>query len=96
MVSTIDRLLKFHGTESKVVVWEHNTHIEMLAPQTWHRRDGKCRPIIERKYAIDGVIAVGFGSYQGSVVAGRLREDMRKLKYQSNGRKLGTFIPYCQ
>jgi erythromycin esterase-like protein len=28
MVSTMNRLLKFHGTESKVVVWEHNTHIE--------------------------------------------------------------------
>jgi hypothetical protein len=52
--------------------------------------------VIERKYTIDGVIAVGFGSYQGSVVAGRVGEDMRKLKYQSNGRKLGTFIPYCQ
>jgi erythromycin esterase-like protein len=79
MVSTIDRLLKFHGTESKVV-WEHNTHIEMLAPQTWHRRDGKCRPIIERKYTIDGVIAVGFGSYQGSVVAGRNWRGHAKIK----------------
>jgi erythromycin esterase-like protein len=83
MVSTIDRLLKFHGTESKeVVVWEHNTHIEILAPQTWHRRDGKCRPIIERKIHHRRVIAVGFGSYQGSVLL-RARRCMRKLKYKA-------------
>ena len=27
MADTLERLLKFHGEKSKVIVWEHNTHI---------------------------------------------------------------------
>ena len=27
MADTLERLLKFHGENSKVIVWEHNTHV---------------------------------------------------------------------
>jgi erythromycin esterase-like protein len=58
MVSTIDRLLNLRN-ESKVVVWEHNTHIgDARATDMATGRDGKCRPIIERKYTIDELLGL--------------------------------------
>ncbi|WP_207915812.1 erythromycin esterase family protein [Flavobacterium caseinilyticum] len=82
MVSTIDRLMKFHGKDSKIIVWEHNTHIGD-ARATDMAAEGMVNvgQLLREQYAADGVIAVGFGSYQGSVVAGREWGDsMRKIK----------------
>jgi erythromycin esterase len=82
MVSTIERLLKFHGNESKVIVWEHNTHIgDARATDMASEGMVNVGQLLREKYATAGVIAVGFGSYKGSVVAGRSWGDqMRKIK----------------
>lgn len=82
MVSTIDRLMKFHGKDSKIIVWEHNTHIGD-ARATDMAAEGMVNvgQLLREQHAADGVVAVGFGSYQGSVVAGREWGDsMRKIK----------------
>lgn len=82
MVSTIDRLMKFHGKDSKIIVWEHNTHIGD-ARATDMPAEGMVNvgQLLREQYAAEGVVAVGFGSYQGSVVAGREWGDsMRKIK----------------
>lgn len=71
MMETLNRLLKFHGTESKAIIWEHNTHI---GDATY--TDMKSRGLINigqlarEEYGEEDVKLVGFGSYKGSVIAG--------------------------
>lgn len=81
MVSTIERLLKFHGNEAKVIVWEHNTHIgDARATDMAKRGAINVGQLLKEQYSNDGVIAVGFGSYEGSVIASRSWGDqMRKI-----------------
>ncbi|MBP2283149.1 erythromycin esterase-like protein [Flavobacterium sp. CG_23.5] len=82
MVSTIERLMQFHGKEAKIIVWEHNTHIGD-ARATDMAADGMVNvgQLLREQYSTEGVIAVGFGSYKGSVIAGREWGDsMRKIK----------------
>jgi erythromycin esterase len=82
MVSTIERLMKFHGKEAKVIVWEHNTHIgDARATEMASEGMVNVGQLIREQHLSDGVVAVGFGSYKGSVVAGREWGDsMRKIK----------------
>ncbi|HLF51322.1 erythromycin esterase family protein [Flavobacterium sp.] len=82
MVSTLERLMKFHGNGAKTIVWEHNTHIGD-ARATDMASDGMVNvgQLLREQFAMDGVVAVGFGSYKGSVIAGRNWGDaMRKIK----------------
>ncbi len=82
MVATIERLMKFHGDTAKVIVWEHNTHIGD-ARATDMAREGMVNvgQLLREQYANEGVVAVGFGSYKGSVIAGRdWGDSMRKIK----------------
>jgi len=82
MVSTIERLMKFHGKEAKIIVWEHNTHIgDARATNMAGEGMVNVGQLLREQYSNDGVVAVGFGSYKGSVVAGRnWGDDMRKIK----------------
>lgn len=71
MMETLNRLLKFHGTEARAIVWEHNTHIGD-ARYTDMRYDGMVNTgqLAREEYGEDAVKLIGFGSYEGSVVAG--------------------------
>ncbi len=82
MVSTIGRLMKFHGKEAKIIVWEHNTHIgDARATEMVNVGMVNVGQLLREQHLIEGVVAVGFGSYKGSVVAGREWGDsMRKIK----------------
>jgi erythromycin esterase-like protein len=82
MTATVDRLSKFHGKNAKIIIWEHNTHIGD-ARATGMAAEGMINvgQLIREQHATEGVVAVGFGSYKGSVVAGREWGDsMRKIK----------------
>ncbi len=82
MVATTDRLLNFHGKDAKIIIWEHNTHIGD-ARATDMAAEGMVNvgQLIREQHATEGVVAVGFGSYKGTVVAGREWGDsMRKIK----------------
>ncbi|ARS36197.1 erythromycin esterase family protein [Pontibacter actiniarum] len=72
MMETLDRLLEFHGPEAKAIVWEHNTHIGD-ARYTDMADDGMFNigQLAREKYGRENVKLVGFGSYQGTVIAGR-------------------------
>ncbi len=72
MAETLDRLLKFHGENSKVIVWEHNTHIgdaraTDMVDEGMYNIGELARMIHHDK----GVVLVGFGSFKGSVMAGK-------------------------
>lgn len=72
MMETLDRLLDLHGPNSKAIVWEHNTHIGD-ARATDMADDGMYNigQLAREKYGYDQVKLVGFGSYQGQVIASR-------------------------
>ncbi|GAA3735095.1 erythromycin esterase family protein [Salinactinospora qingdaonensis] len=70
MLTTLDRLLRHHGPLAKAVVWAHNTHVGD-ARATAMGRAGMVTlsQLIRARYGADEVVAVGFGSYAGSVLA---------------------------
>ncbi|MCI4443891.1 MAG: erythromycin esterase family protein [Lentimicrobium sp.] len=82
MVSTLERLMKYHGKGAKTIVWEHNTHIgDARATDMASEGMVNVGQLLREQFADDGVVAVGFGSYKGSVVAARSWGDtMRKIR----------------
>jgi erythromycin esterase-like protein len=71
MADTLNRLMNFHGNEAKVIVWEHNTHIGDARFTDMKRRGTINVGQLVREQQKEGdVVLVGFGSYQGSVIAG--------------------------
>lgn len=72
MADTLERLMNFHGSEAKAIVWEHNTHIGD-ARATDMKRSGYVNvgQLVREKHAQHDVVLVGFGSYKGAVIAAR-------------------------
>ncbi|RYZ52029.1 MAG: erythromycin esterase family protein [Sphingobacteriales bacterium] len=70
MMQTIKRLLEFHGPQSKLIIWEHNTHVGD-ARYTDMERQGMVNvgQLAREEYGADNVFAVGFGTYEGTVIA---------------------------
>jgi erythromycin esterase len=70
MNETVNRLMDFHGKDSKIIIWEHNTHIGD-ARATTMRNAGLINvgQLVKEEHEKDGVFRVGFGSYEGSVMA---------------------------
>ena len=72
MADTLDRLLEFHGEKSKAIVWEHNTHIgDARATDMVDEGMYNVGELARINYNDEGVVLVGFGSYKGSVIAGK-------------------------
>ncbi|MFP4059324.1 MAG: erythromycin esterase family protein [Bacteroidales bacterium] len=71
MTDTLERLMNHMGPEAKAIVWEHNTHVGD-ARATDMQRSGVVNvgQLVREKWGISDTVAVGFGSYQGSVIAG--------------------------
>jgi erythromycin esterase-like protein len=72
MTDTLERLMKHHGPNTKAIVWEHNTHIGD-ARYTDMVDDGMVNvgQLVRERHANDGVHLIGFGSYQGTVIAAK-------------------------
>lgn len=72
MVKTLNRLVDFHGKDAKVIVWEHNTHIgDARATDMADEGMVNVGQMVAEQHLKDEVVLVGFGSYKGSVIAGR-------------------------
>ena len=72
MKATLNRLLDEHGPESRGIVWAHNTHIgdARATPMA----DGGMKNIgwlARLRYEPEEVVAVGFATHRGKVLAGR-------------------------
>lgn len=89
MMDTLDALLNYHGEGSKAIVWAHNTHIgdyhatDMLS-EGYTNLGGLAR----ERYGIKSVSLVGFGTYEGEVLAGRAWEaeaEVMKVMPAQNG-----------
>jgi erythromycin esterase len=71
MMQTLNRLMDFHGPNAKAIVWEHNTHVGD-ARFTDMSRNGMVNvgQLVREEHGRESVCIVGFGSYEGSVIAG--------------------------
>jgi erythromycin esterase-like protein len=82
MTETLERLVQHHGPQAKAIVWEHNTHIGD-ARFTDMADDGMVNvgQLVRERRGNDGVVLVGCGSYQGTVIAGRQWESpMQRMR----------------
>jgi len=72
MAGTLNRLLTFHGNHGKAIVWQHNTHIGD-ARATDMTLEGMLNTgeLARTQYKAENVVLIGFGSYQGTVMAGK-------------------------
>lgn len=88
MEETLERLLDFHGSGAKAIVWAHNTHIgdatyTDMADDDMYNIGGLAR----QHFGNDDVVLVGFGSYEGSVIAGRSWSATMRVMEVPQGRK---------
>jgi erythromycin esterase len=71
MMDTLNRLLDFYGPGSKGIVWEHNTHVgdsrytDMAMSGMYNIGE------LARKFYPGQTFILGFGCYQGTVIAGK-------------------------
>ncbi|EHR50345.1 erythromycin esterase-like enzyme [Saccharomonospora marina XMU15] len=70
MVDTLERLMRVYGPGAKAVVWAHNSHIGD-ARATDMQRSGLVNvgQLVRERHFADDVVAVGFSTHHGSVVA---------------------------
>jgi erythromycin esterase-like protein len=72
MSDTLERLLNFHGKNSKAIVWAHNTHVgDARATDMADEGMFNIGELARIHHHDKGVVLVGFGSYKGTVTAGR-------------------------
>lgn len=70
MADTLDRLMQFHGPQSKAIVWGHNTHIgDARATDMAEAGMVNVGQLMRERHGEEKAVLVGFGSYRGSVVA---------------------------
>jgi erythromycin esterase-like protein len=69
MVDVLNKLMSFHGSQAKVIVWEHNTHVGD-ARATAMAEEGMVNVgQLLREQADKEVFTVGFGTHRGTVIA---------------------------
>ena len=72
MAETLERLLAFTVLGARAVVWEHNTHVGD-ARFTDMAESGEINlgQLARERYGEPNVVLVGFGTHEGTVIAGR-------------------------
>ncbi len=70
MVEAINELRKYYGEDTKIIVWEHNTHIGD-ASETSMKNEQLINvgQVIREQYGKENTYAIGFGTYEGTVIA---------------------------
>ncbi len=69
MFDTLERLLEFHGPESKGIVWEHNSHVGDAAATEMSARGEHNVGQLSRARFADSAFLLGFGTDHGTVAA---------------------------
>ncbi|WP_374074495.1 erythromycin esterase family protein [Bdellovibrio bacteriovorus] len=71
MIDTLDMLLKQEGPESKCIVWAHNSHIgDYHATDMLEEGYVNLGGLARERFGINQVSLVGFGTFEGQVLAG--------------------------
>jgi erythromycin esterase len=72
MTDTLERLLQFHGSNAKAIVWAHNTHVgDARATDMANEGMFNIGELARMQWGDKEVVLVGFGSYKGTVMAGK-------------------------
>ncbi len=72
MTDTLDRLLQFHGENSKAIIWAHNTHVgDARATDMANEGMYNIGELARVEHHEKGVVLVGFGSHKGTTIAGK-------------------------
>ncbi|TRZ40996.1 erythromycin esterase family protein [Robertkochia solimangrovi] len=80
MVTTLERLMNFHGNKAKAIIWEHNTHIgDARATEMSAHGMVNVGELLSGSHARDDVVKIGFGTYEGTVVAGHHWGDVMRI-----------------
>ncbi|AVR45865.1 protein-L-isoaspartate O-methyltransferase [Christiangramia fulva] len=81
MMETLNSLINYHGKDKKVIVWEHNTHIgDARATDMRHSGLFNIGQLVREEKGVEDTFLLGFGSYEGSVIAGsRWGAPMRRM-----------------
>lgn len=70
MMETLELLLDYYGPTAKGIVWEHNTHIgDYRATDMLSMGQVNIGGLARERLGDDQVSLVGFGTYEGSVIA---------------------------
>lgn len=70
MMGTINRLLEQEGPDSRIIVWEHNTHVgDARATDMADAGMVNVGQLVREEYGEDHVHITGFGTYRGEVLA---------------------------
>lgn len=69
MFDTLERLLDFHGTDSKAIVWAHNSHLGNAEATEMSARGEINVGSLCRRHFGDSAYLIGFGTHQGTVAA---------------------------
>jgi erythromycin esterase len=70
MAETLERLMHFHGPDSRAIVWEHNTHIgDARFTDMANAGMVNVGQLVREQLGIEEAVLVGFGSHRGSVIA---------------------------
>lgn len=72
MVEALRRLAIHHGSDAKVIVWEHNTHIgDARATDMLNDDMINVGQLVREAHGEADVCAIGFGTYRGTVIAAK-------------------------
>ncbi len=72
MRETVEELLRFHGPESRGIIWAHNTHVgDARATIMTQRGQVNIGQLLRESHGLDQVKIIGFGTGTGTVKAGR-------------------------
>ncbi len=69
MSITIERLLNFYGSNSKAVIWVHNTHAGDAQYSQMAGADSSIGGILKNEMGDNKVFSIGFGTNKGTVLA---------------------------
>jgi erythromycin esterase-like protein len=70
MMETINRLMRFRGAGARIIVWEHNTHVgDARYTDMELRGEVNVGQLTREQHSAEGVYIVGFGTYEGTVIA---------------------------
>ena len=71
MMETLEALLQFHGKDAKAIIWAHNTHIgDYHATDMNEAGYVNLGGLARERLGMSNVALVGFGTYEGQVLAG--------------------------
>lgn len=70
MVEVINEIMDYHGKDTKIIIWAHNTHIGD-ASSTDMKEEGMTNvgEILRLQNKADNLFSIGFGTYVGEVIA---------------------------